>query len=41
MVITILVVGKTTEDFIRQGFTLYFERLKHYLGRQIYRDPGT
>ncbi|MBK7172528.1 MAG: 23S rRNA (pseudouridine(1915)-N(3))-methyltransferase RlmH [Bacteroidales bacterium] len=39
MVITILVVGKTTEDFIRQGFTLYFERLKHYLGVKYIEIP--
>ncbi len=31
MILTLLVVGKTDEQFIREGIALYSQRLKHYI----------
>jgi 23S rRNA (pseudouridine1915-N3)-methyltransferase len=39
MIITILVIGKTTEEFVQLGFKVYFDRLKHYLGVKYIELP--
>jgi 23S rRNA (pseudouridine1915-N3)-methyltransferase len=31
MILTLLVVGKTDEQFIREGIAIYSQRLKHYI----------
>ncbi len=31
MILTLLVVGKTDEQFIREGINIYLQRLKHYI----------
>ena len=39
MKIRIIIVGKTTQDFVEHGLTEFCERIKHYLPFEIYILP--
>jgi 23S rRNA (pseudouridine1915-N3)-methyltransferase len=40
MKITIILIGRTEEAFIEQGFKLYMERLRHYIGMNVIIIPA-
>ena len=39
MKITLLTVGKTDKDWVRQGLDIYVSRLKHYIPFSIVHIP--
>ena len=39
MKITLLTVGKTDKDWVRQGLDIYVSRLKHYIPFSIVEIP--